>query len=234
MRKILNDPKTDSFYIPVNSLKRARTLIKQGIPRQRVAIEIVRQANNAALRDPTVKDRHPFLKEHPKAQFKIINRRLKMADPNCEESETYTPLLNRLRARKHEAKRMKNATEADLEARRKRHRDYQRKRREDPVQRDRNRQLAKEHYHRRKDEDPVEHEYYLALKRVRRQEDKKDPVKLARLQEQARVSQKKRRDRYHSDPEYREQELAKNRERYRKRRARGWRYEKNSEECKSS
>ena len=186
-----------------------------------MALKIIEDVNNAALRDPDVRERFPFLKEHHRAQFKIINRRLKMADPYCEESADYTRLLNRLRSRKHEAKRMECATEEQKEAQRKRHREYQRKRRQDPVQRERNRQLAREHYHRRKEEDPVEHEYYLALKRVRRQENKKDPVKLARLQEQAKVSREKRQARYHSDPEYREQERAKQRDRYHRRQAKG-------------
>lgn len=221
-RKILNDPKTDEFYIPVRALKRAYKMIKNGKPRQTVALMIVEQMNKAAVRRPEVVERFPWLKEHHRAQFKIINRRLRMVDPDCEEFADYTRLLNRFRSRKHEKKRTRFATEAQKEAQRKRHREYQRERRKNPEILERNRRYTREHYQRRKEEDPMEHEVYLYYKRVKRREDKKDPVKLARLQEHARVSQQKRKARYHSDPQYREEEKAKNRARYHRRRATGW------------
>ena len=218
MKILLNDPKTDDFYIPVHTLIRAHKLIRGGKPRQVVARMIINAMNAEASKNPQLRDRHPILREDFKSQLSIVDWRLQIADPECEDHEDYTLLLNRIRSRRHEENRRANLTPAEIMARRKRYRDYQRKRRKDPIQRELNRQRAREDYRKRRDENPMDHEVYLYNKRMKRLEDKKDPVKLERFREHAIISREKRKERYYSDPEFREQERAKNRERYYRRR----------------
>ena len=227
---MLNDPKYDHYPIPRELLKYARKKIKKGATREQVAAELVRILEACVERDPRTRDNIALLELNTVQQHIMIEERLRMADPSCEESKDYRILLNRLRSRKHDVKR-KLPTEEELVERRKKHNAYMRERRKDPKVRARLREGAAKAYRDRKENDPEGHERYLAEKRAQRKIDMQDPVKRARIKAHAKKNQVERSKRYHSDPEYREECRAYARAQYNARRARGYRRKKKKKEA---
>ena len=223
---MLNDPKYDHYPIPLELLKYARKKIKQGATREQMAAEIVRLLEACVEREPDTRNNVAILKLNLVQQHIVIEERLRMADPSCEESKDYRILLNRMRSRKHDRSNRKVPTEDELVERRKKHNAYMRERRKNPKVRAQLRKGAVKAYHERRINDPEGHQRYLAEKRAKRKEDMKDPVKAARIKAHAKKNQVERSKRYHSDPEYREECRAYARAQYNARRARGYRRKK--------
>ena len=211
---MLNDPKYDPYAIPTDLLKHARKQMKRGKTREKVASELSDMLNDAAKEHPEIKEHIGLLDLNILMQFIMIQERLKIVDDTCEESAEYTRLLNRIRSRKHEQNNQRELTEKEQEAKRKRHTEYMRKRREDPKMQEKNRVLSREYYQRRRDTDPEAHAAYLEEKRQKRMEDKKDPKKVKRFQAHAKKSLEQRKERYRTDPEYREEQRAQARARH--------------------
>ena len=226
---MLNDPKYDHYPIPVELLKYARREIKKGATRDQMAAEIIKLLEACVEREPETRNNIELLELNTVQQYIMIEKRLRKADPACEESKDYRILLNRLRSRKHDVKR-KLPTEEELVERRKKHNAYMRERRKDPKVRAQLREGAAKAYRDRKENDPEGHQRYLAEKRAQRKIDMQDPVKAARIKAHAKKNQVERSKRYHSDPEYREECRAYARAQYNARRARGYRRKKKKKE----
>ena len=219
---MLNDPKYDDYAVPVELLKHARKLIKQGATREQAAGAVVDLLEKAIeLQPESVKDLPLIQLDNCLMQYILVLERLKIVDPECEESEGWTRLLNRIRGREHDKRRRKDLSEEELERRRRYHTEYMRERRKnDPKILEEGRRASREHYRKRRDTDPEAHAAYLEEKRQQRIKDKADPVKAQRFQKHAKKSWKQRQERYHSDPEYRADQQAAARARYHMSRAR--------------
>lgn len=197
--------------------------MRQGASRDQMAAEIVRLLEACVGQEPDTRKNVAILELNLVQQHIVVEDRLRIADPDCEESKDYNILLNRMRSRRHDRRHRKVLSEEELVERRKKHNDYMRERRKDPKVRARLRRGALKAYQDRKENDPEGHAEYLAKKREKRKRDMQDPEKAARIKEHAKRDQLRRSERYHSDPEYREERRAYARAQYNARRARGWR-----------
>lgn len=190
--------------------------------RRGLANSLVRLLHRESEKDARIQMQYAMLELPEYEQQVIVDRRLEMVDPSSREFNDYDTLLKRMRSRKHEKVRPGQEIDERRLYKRKWNREYMRKRRQDPDMRQKYANDQREIYHRRRKENPSAHRNMLLKKRNKRKEHLKDPVQAARLRDHARKGEARRQQRYETDPEYREQQRAKQRERYHKRRAQGW------------
>ena len=190
--------------------------------RRSMAESLLRSLHRAAEKDAFIRKQYSMLELPEYEQVVIMDRRLEMIDPSTREFKDYTTVLRRMRSRKHEEIRPGQEPHERRLYKRKWNREYMRMRRAEPAFRKKSADDQREIYHRRKRENPIAHERMLRRKREKRKEHMKDPVQTARIREHARKGEARRQRRYETDPEYREKQRAKQRERYHKRRAQGW------------
>ena len=190
--------------------------------RRGMAESLLRSLHRAAKKDAFIRNQYSMLVLPEYEQLIIMDRRLEMIDPSTREFKDYSTVLRRMRSRKHEEIRPGQDPHERRLYKRKWNREYMQKRREDPDFRKKSADDQREIYHRRKRENPTAHKKMLMKKQQKREEHMKDPAQVARLKKHARKGEARRQHRYETDPEYREQQRAKSRERYHKRRAQGW------------
>ena len=224
-----NDPRYDPYPIPIELLKESRKLIKRGATREQAAAWILSTLDLLVKGEPKIRKQIALFGLNIVQRQIVCEDRLKLLDPQCKESEgkAYDRLLSRIRNRRHEEKKRATLTEEDRIERRNRHNAYVRKRRRDPKVRETQRAWQRNHYAKRKAEDPEGHDNYLAEKRVKQAEARRDPEKAERMREHSQKYRLQRAERYRTDPEFREEEQARARAYYHLRKAQDHNYRSN-------
>ena len=207
-RELLNDPRTDEFWLPIRTLKMARRLFASGRTCEEIARLIL-----ASSRDTT---KSAILNLPESERVAVVMTRLEMADPASEEHDDYKQLLARITGRRAYARRKASMTEAEKEAERTRVRELMRKRRESPEYMQRHRDYAVKYYHRKKEEDPVGYEEMLLKQRARYVEQKKTPEGQAQIKQNRERHAEKRKQRRKEDFVFLEKERALARKRARR------------------
>ena len=199
-RELLNDPRTDEFWLPIRTLKMARALFAGGSTCEQIARLVL-----ASAKAP---EKSAVLNLPESERLAVVMMRLEMADPASDEHDDYKRLLARIRGRREYERRKARMTEEDKEATRERGRENMRRRREDPEYMQQSREYANAAYHRRKEADPVGYEEMLIKQRRYYYEMKKMPEGRAKLKEYQRRGQEARKQRKAVDPWFLEKERA--------------------------
>lgn len=208
-RELLNDPRTDEFWLPIRTLKMARRLFASGRTCEEIARAILESARDSK--------KSAIMRLPESERLAIIMTRLEMANPESDEHEDYKQLLARIQGRRAYARRKASMTEAEKEAERTRVREIMRKRRrEEPEYMQRHREYAVKSYHRKKEKDPVGYEEMLLKQRARYVEQKKTPEGRAQIKQNRERHAEKRKQRRKEDPCFLEKERALARKRQRR------------------
>ena len=177
----------DPYALPAATLKRARRVIKKGVSREEVARAVLDGMRRAAQINPRLLTKIGYLKEHPAEALLILEVRLRLCDPSCNEHKDYSKTIERLRWRRNHQKNKK-------------------RRREDPEWRRAQNAYETERRRKKRAEDPVYEERMRASWREHAARRGRDPAYRAKRAEYER-------ERRRTDPEYREQERQRTRER---------------------
>lgn len=197
-REILNDPKTDEFYVPHQALKMARRLFVKGYKCEEIARAVLKN-----MRDPS---RHGVLRVPESDRLAIVMSRVEMADPQSNQHSEYQALLKRLQRRRahrrYTAKQTPEQRAATKAAHRAQCRDYMRRQRADPEKAEKHRREVREANRRRRLEDPDAYQRQLAYNREYRRKMKETPEGRARIKAYQDRSEAKRKHRIETDPSY--------------------------------
>ena len=222
MYDILNDPKTDKYWIPIRALKRARHQFKGGMSCENIASSILMQMRKLAEQDDVWYERCPVLQMDEDEQLAIVMSRVDMANPESEDHDDYKRLLRRLVARKSYRVRVSKMTEEEKEEIRRKKNESRRKYLEtNPEAIEKGRKYGRERYRKMRDEDPERYLEFLAKQRKYQKDAKATPEGKARYDANSRRGKERKKERMKSDPWFREQELQKRRQyskRYREKR----------------
>ena len=199
-RELLNDPRTDEFWLPVRTLKKARQLFASGRTCEEIARAILASARDSK--------KSAIMRLPESERLAVLMTRLEMANPESDEHGDYKQLLARIQGRRAYARRKASMTEEDKEAERTRLRELMRKRREDPEYMQRHREYAVKSYHRKKEKDPVGYEEMLIQKRSDYLERMKTPEGRAQIKEIRDRHTEKRKQRRKEDSWFLEKERA--------------------------
>ena len=199
-RELLNDPRTDEFWLPIRTLKMARRLFASGRTCEEIARAILESARDSK--------KSAIMRLPESERLAVLMTRLEMANPESDEHGDYKQLLARIQGRRAYARRKASMTEEDKEAERTRLRELMRKRREDPEYMQRHREYAVKSYHRKKEKDPVGYEEMLIQKRSDYLERMKTPEGRAQIKEIRDRHTEKRKQRRKKDSWFLEKERA--------------------------
>ena len=213
MFDILNDPKTDKYWIPIRALKRARCQFKRGMSCEKIASDILMQMRNLAQKDDIWYERCPVLQMDEDEQLAIVMSRVEMADPNSDDHEDYKRLLRRLVARKSYRTLWNQMTEEEKnETRRKKNEIRQKLRDTNPEYVERNRTYSRERYRKMRAEEPERYLEFLAKQRKYQKDARATPDGKARYDANSRRGKEKKKERMKNDPWFRERELQRRRQ----------------------